>query len=122
MFLRFSMVFLTMVLSVVILLIAAQHPTGPNTVSFDDPVGFWISLGMLVAFFVPPLVLSFFNNLTVKVISAIYQSFIVIHFFILIPVGYLIPGVSISVIGTLGALVSIGSIFVTVLVGYKKRD
>jgi len=122
MFKRFSIVFLTMVLAIVALFLAAKHPTGPNTVSFDEPVGLWISLGMLVAFFLPPLIFSFFNNLAVKVISAIYQAFIVIKFLILIPVGFFVPGFSVIVIGVLGAIASICSIIVTVLVGLKKKN
>jgi len=34
---RFSMVFFTMVLAIVALLIAAKHPIGPTTVSYDEP-------------------------------------------------------------------------------------
>jgi|SRR5690625_2800344 len=121
MFTRVSMVFLTMVLAIVALFLATQHPTGPNTVSFDEPVGLLISLGMLVALFVPPLILSFFNHIAVKIISAIYQAFIVISFLILIPIGLFIPAFSIIVTGILGAIVSICSILVTVLVGQKER-
>lgn len=119
---RFSMVFLTMILAIVALLIATQHPTGPNTVSFDEPVGLMISLGMLVALFLPPFIFSFFNNLAVKIISAIYQAFIVISFLIIIPVGFFVPAFSLIIIGVLGAIVSICSIIVTILVGLKKKN
>jgi len=119
---RFSMVFLTMVFAIVALFIAAKYPTGPNTVSFDEPVGLLISLGMLVALFLPPLIFSFFNNLTIKVISAIYQAFIVISFLIIIPIGFFVPAFPIIIIGVLGAIVSICSIIVTILVGLKKKN
>ena len=119
---RVSMVFLTMVLAIVSLLIAAKYPTGPNTVSYDEPVGLWLSLGMLVALFLPPLTLSFFNHLAVKIISAIYQAFIVISFLALIPIGFLVPGFSVIVIGIVGTIVSIGSIITTIVVGLKKKD
>lgn len=121
---RFSMVFLTMVLAIVALLLAAKHPTGPNTVSFDEPEILWLSMGMLVVLFLPPLILSFFNNLAVKVISAIYQAFIVLSFIVLIPIGFIVPsgGFWVSVIGVVGAIVSICSIIVTILVGLKKRN
>src|SRR5690625_5263264 len=122
MFTRVSMVFLTMVLAIVALFLATKHPTGPNTVSFDEPVGLLISLGMLVALFLPPLIFSFFNNLAVKVISAIYQAFIVISFLIIVPVGFFVPAFSIIIIGVLGAIVSICSIIVTILVGLKKKN
>src|SRR5690625_3913067 len=95
MFTRVSMVFLTMVLAIIALFLATQHPTGPNTVSFDDPVSLLISLGMLVALFLPPLILSFFNHIAVKILSAIYQAFIIFCFLILISIGFFILSFSI---------------------------
>lgn len=56
---RVSMVLLTMVLAIIALFLAAKNPTGPNTVSFDEPFILWISLGILVVLFLPPLILSF---------------------------------------------------------------
>ncbi|WP_029191019.1 hypothetical protein [Ornithinibacillus scapharcae] len=114
---RFSMVFLTLVFAIVMLLLAAKNPTGPNTVSFDEPVALLLSLGTLVLLFVPPLILSFFNNFTVKIISAIYQGFVVLGYLILIPVGYLIPSTSVIVTAAFGAIISVCSIIVTILVG-----
>lgn len=119
---RVFMVFVTMVLAIVALFLATQHPTGPNTVSFDEPIGLWISLGMLIALFLPPLILSFFNNIVVKIISAIYQAFIVITFLSLMPIGFLVPSFAIIAVGSLGAIASICSIFVTVLVGRNKTS
>ncbi len=118
---RFSVVFLTMILAIIALLLATQYPTGPNTVSFDEPLGFWLSFGMLVLLFLPPLILSFFNNLAVKIISAVYQAFIVFSFLVLIPIGFIIPSFSIIAIGTAGTIIGICSIIMTILVGLKKR-
>ncbi|WP_339216020.1 hypothetical protein [Ornithinibacillus sp. FSL M8-0202] len=121
MFKKFLMVLLTLGLAIVTLLLAASNPTGPNTVSFDDPVGLWTSLGMLIVLFLPPLILSLFNHLAVKIISAIYQGFIVLTFFGLILVGLILPSVPIIVLGLLGVATSICSIIVTVSVGLKKE-
>ncbi|SER24126.1 hypothetical protein SAMN04487944_10229 [Gracilibacillus ureilyticus] len=122
MFKRFFMVFLTLILAIAALLLAAQYPTGPNTVSFDEPVPLLLSAGMLVLLFLPPLILSFFNNMVVKIISAIYQGFIVLSFLILIPIGLIIPSFWIIANAVAGAVVSISSIIVTILVGLKKRN
>lgn len=119
---RISMVFLTMVLAIIALLLAAKYPTGPNTVSFDEPVGFWIYFVMLIVLFLPPLILSFFNHLAVKIMSAIYQVFIVISFLGLIPVGFIIPSFWVITVGVIGTIVSICSIIITILVGLKKMD
>jgi len=118
---RLSMVFFTMVLAIIAALLAAKNPTGPNTVSFDEPVILLLSIGIIVVLFLPPLILSFFNHLAVKITSAIYQAFIVIGFLGLIPVGFLIPSFSVIIIGTLGTIVSICSIIITILVGLKER-
>lgn len=120
MILRFSGVFLTLILAIIALLIATQHPTGPNTVSFNEPVGLLISLGMLIALFLPPLIMSFFNHVIVKIFSTIYQSFIVISFLFIIPIGFLIPALSVIIIGMIGTFVSLGSILTTIFTGLKK--
>ena len=116
------MVLLTMILAIIALLLAAKNPTGPNTVSFDHPESLWLSLGMLIVLFLPPLILSFFNNLAVKVVSAIYQSFIVLTFLGLILVGFIIPSFWVTTIGVVGTIVSICSIIVTILAGLKTRN
>lgn len=117
---RSSMVLLTLVLAIIALFLAAKYPTGPNTVSFDEPVILWFTLGILVVLFLPPFILSLFNNLVVKIISAIYQAFIVLTFLGLIPVGLMIPSIWVIVIGVLGVITSIGSIIVTISVGLNK--
>jgi len=111
-----------MVLAVIAVLLAAKNPTGPNTVSFDEPAILWLSIGIIAVLFLPPLILSFFNNLAVKIISAIYQAFIVLSFIVLVPVGFIVPGLWVTVIGVVGTIVSICSIIVTISVGFKKRN
>lgn len=120
---RMSMVVLTMVLAVAALLVAAKHPTGPNAVSYDKPIEMWLSLGMMIVLFFPPLILSIFNNLAVKIISAIYQGFIALTFFGMIPIGFLVSDGSpwISMIGIIGTIVSICSMIVTILVDKKRK-
>ncbi|GGB46076.1 hypothetical protein F3157_08610 [Virgibacillus dakarensis] len=114
MFKRFLMVFLTLIIAVAAVLLAAKHPTGPNTVSFDEPAGLWISIGMIIALFLPPLILSLFTNRIVIILSAVYQAFVVIAFLGIIPIGFLFPNnLGVSIIVVLGALVSIASVVVT---------
>ncbi|WP_088051657.1 hypothetical protein [Virgibacillus dakarensis] len=114
MFKRFLMVFLTLIIAVAAVFLAAKHPTGPNTVSFDEPAGLWISIGMIIALFLPPLILSLFSNRAVIILSAVYQAFVVIAFLGIIPIGFLFPNnAGVSIIAGLGALVSIASVVVT---------
>src|SRR5699024_8674762 len=114
---RFLMLVFTLVLAVTAILIAAIHPTGPNTVSYDEPAGLWLSIGMVVVLF-----LSYFNHLVVKIISALCQLIIVLSFLTLIPIGIIAPnGFWLSMIGMIGTIVSILSIVVTIMVGLKSK-
>ncbi|RDW22101.1 hypothetical protein [Oceanobacillus chungangensis] len=119
---RLSMFLMIMILAIVALLLAAKNPTGPNTVSFDEPLNLLMSLGTLILLLLPPLILSFFNHLVLNIISAIYQAFIVLTFLGLIIVGFVIPSIWIIAIGTLGTIVGITSIVITILEGLKKVE
>jgi hypothetical protein len=119
---RLSMLLVMMILAVAALLLAAKNPTGPNTVSFDEPLNLLLSLGTLIVLLLPPLILSFFNHLALNIISAIYQAFIVLTFFGLIIVGFVIPNIWIIAIGALGTIMGISSIIVTVVQGVKKEN
>ncbi|MDF1509570.1 hypothetical protein PZE06_15620 [Robertmurraya sp. DFI.2.37] len=117
---RFSMALMIMVLAIIALLLAAKNPTGPNTVSFDDPLNLWFSLGTLIVLLLPPLILSFFNHPVLNIIFAIYQGFVVLTFLGLILVGFLIPSIWIILIGALGIVIGISSIVMSFLGGIRK--
>lgn len=119
---RFSMVFITLILAITALLLAAKYPTGPNTVSFDEPAIMWLNAGILVVLFLLPMIFSFFNLLVLRIISAIYQVFFVFGFLGLVLVGFMIPSIWVIVNGALGAIISMCSIIVTILVGSKKAN
>ncbi|WP_026560893.1 hypothetical protein AB3Z07_23020 [Metabacillus halosaccharovorans] len=118
---RFSMLIIT-ILAIGALLFAAKNPTGPNTVSFDEPLNLLMSLGTLIVLLLPPVILSFFNHLVLNIIFAIYQAFIVLTFLGLIIVGFVIPSSWLIAIGALGAIVGISSIVVTILDPGKKAN
>ncbi|MGY0694673.1 hypothetical protein ACW2QC_18145 [Virgibacillus sp. FSP13] len=114
MFKRFFMVVFTLVIAIAGVLLAAKHPTGPNTVSYDEPAGIWISIGIITVLFLPPLILTLFSNRVVRIIFTVYQAFVVITFLGIIPIGFLTPSnIGVSVIAIMGALVSIASVVVT---------
>ncbi|PAD66570.1 hypothetical protein CHH83_23275 [Bacillus sp. 7586-K] len=119
---RFCMVLITLILAITALLLAAKYPTGPNTVSFDEPAIMWLNAGILVVLFLLPLIFSFFNLLVLRIISAIYQVFFVFGFLGLVLVGFIIPSIWVILNGALGAIISICSIIVTILVGSKKAN
>ncbi|MFA3776241.1 hypothetical protein V2B35_14715 [Bacillus safensis] len=119
---RLSLVLLTLMMSIVVLLVAAKNSPGDNVISFDQPRILIISLGILVFLFIPPLVMSFFSNLIVRTISGVYQCFIVLSFLMLIPIGFLIPdGFLTIVVSIAGTLVSIASLIVTLIIDRNKN-
>ncbi|GKV57934.1 putative membrane protein YdeH [Sporosarcina sp. NCCP-2222] len=120
MVIRLSMLCLTLAIAISAVLLGAKYPTGPNTISFDQPILLVISIGMVVALFLPPLILAFFDHPVVRIISTIYQAFIVLAFVVLIPVGFFIPSVWVIGVGITGVLVSTGSVLATVITGTKR--
>ncbi|MCY7903773.1 hypothetical protein MOB40_02345 [Bacillus inaquosorum] len=119
---RFSLVFLTLIMSIIVVLVAAKNSPGDNVISFDEPIILMISIGIVVFLFIPPLVMSFFGNWVVRIISGVYQCFIVLTFMGLIPIGFLIPNGFLTILLSIaGTLVSIISVVVTLLIGRNKE-
>ncbi|APH67422.1 MULTISPECIES: hypothetical protein [Bacillus] len=119
---RFSLVFLTLIMSIIVLLVAGKDSPGDHVISFDEPIILMISIGIVIFLFIPPLAMSFFGNLVVRIISGVYQCFIVLTFLGLIPIGFLIPNGFLTIlVSVAGTLVSIASVAVTLCVGKNKK-
>ncbi|MHA6487654.1 hypothetical protein [Bacillus cabrialesii] len=119
---RFCLVLLTLMMSIVVMLVAAKNSPGDHVISFDEPIILMISIGIVVFLFIPPLVMSFFGNLIVRIISGVYQCFIVFAFMGGIPIGFLIPNGFLTILFSIvGTLVSIASVVVTLLIGRNKE-
>ncbi|MHC5563521.1 hypothetical protein ACYSN5_13345 [Bacillus spizizenii] len=119
---RFSLVFLTLIMSIIVLLVAGKDSPGDHVISFDEPIILMISFGIVIFLFIPPLAMSFFGNLVVRIISGVYQCFIVLTFLGLIPIGFLIPNGFLTIlVSVAGTLVSIASVAVTLCVGKNKK-
>ncbi|WP_329470875.1 hypothetical protein [Exiguobacterium sp. 9-2] len=111
---RLTFVCVTLCVAIVAVLVAARHSTG-NTISFKEPLSLYIAIGLIVVLFLPPFILSFFENPVLKIVNVIYQSLIVFSFVGLIPVGFLIPdGSSTLIVAVLGTVASLTSVIVTV--------
>lgn len=118
---RFFLVFLTLIMSVFAVFAAAEEAPGDQVISFDEPMILLISLGIILCLFIPPLVMSFFGSLIVRIISGVYQCFIVLTFAGLIPIGFLIPHGFLTILAAvLGTLVSLASVAVTLFIGRNK--
>ncbi|MGG0777396.1 hypothetical protein ABE060_19550 [Bacillus rugosus] len=119
---RLSLVFLTLIMSIVVVLMVAKDSPGDNVISFNEPIILMISIGIVVFLFIPPLAMSFFGNWVVRIISGVYQCFIVLTFMGLIPIGFLIPNGFLTILVSIGGtIVSIASVVVTLLIGKNKE-
>lgn len=108
-------------MSVFAVFAAAEEAPGDHVISFDEPMILLISLGIILCLFIPPLVMSFFGSLIVRIISGVYQCFIVLTFAGLIPIGFLIPHGFLTILAAvLGTLVSLASVAVTLFIGRNK--
>ncbi|KJJ41070.1 membrane protein [Bacillus subtilis] len=119
---RFCLVFLTLIMSIAVVLAAAKDSPGDNVISFDQPIILMISIGIIVFLFIPPLAMSFFGNWVVRIISGVYQCFIVLTFLGLIPIGFLIPNGFLTILVSIaGTLISIASVVVTLFIDRNKE-
>nr|WP_306584224.1 hypothetical protein [Exiguobacterium sp. SL14] len=72
-----------------------------------------MAIGLIVVLFLPPFILSFFEQPILKIINVVYQSLIVFSFVGLVPVGFLIPnGSSTIIVAILGTVASLASVIV----------
>ncbi|WP_111289846.1 hypothetical protein [Bacillus safensis] len=111
---RFLFIFSTLLMAILVLYIASKNSPGKNTISLDEPILFILSAGMVIFFFIPPLVMSFFDQIVVRVISGTYQCFILLLFLGLIPISFLIPNGGLTfLVAILGCLLSLFSIIFT---------
>jgi len=106
------LVFLTMCSAVALLFIASKNAVGDHVTSLEEPVAFRISVIMTIVLFLPPLILSFFNHSLINIINVVYQTFIVLTFIGLIPIGFMIPnGMTTTLFSFIGTILSVFSIW-----------
>ncbi|MBB4826273.1 hypothetical protein HNO89_003532 [Sporosarcina luteola] len=110
---------LTFAFAIIAVLLRANYPTGPHTITFDQSILLIMSIGTVVMLFIKPIILAFFDHMTFRIVSAIYQAFLAIIFLGLMLVGFLFPSVWVIVIGIGGAIVNIGSIIAKMVAGTK---
>lgn len=106
------LVFLTMCSAVTLLFIASKNAVGDQVISLEEPVAFRISVIMTIVLFLPPLILSFFNHPLINIINVVYQSFIVLTFIGLMPIGFMIQnGMTTTLFSFIGTILSVFSIW-----------
>lgn len=115
MFKKHSMIGITLIIAILTILIAARHPTGPNTVSYDDPLGLLISIGLVIILFMPIYLLTLSTRPMFKILCTICLLIVVLAFLGLIPIGLMFPEqLLVTIIAGLGVTTSGASIIVTI--------
>jgi len=111
---RLKLLGILLLLSVITLLFVANFQKDTNTISINDPNVIKASLILLLVSFVPPVLLSFFNNRFSRMFSFYYQFIFLLGFLVLIPIGlFSFKGIPITILATCGVIISLWSLSVT---------
>ena len=70
---RITFIILAILSTIVCLFLAAMHPTGPNTVTFEQPYLFTLNIIIMVLVALPSLVLAIYDYMSFRISSAILQ-------------------------------------------------
>ena len=80
---RITFIILAILSTIVCLFLAAMHPTGPNTVTFEQPYLFTLNIIIMVLVALPSLVLAIYDYMSFRISSAILQFLGAISWFFL---------------------------------------
>ena len=81
---RITFIILAILSTIVCLFLAAMHPTGPNTVTFEQPYLFTLNIIIMVLVALPSLVLAIYDYMSFRISSAILQFLGAISWFFFI--------------------------------------
>ncbi len=82
---RITFIILAILSTIVCLFLAAMHPTGPNTVTFEQPYLFTLNIIIMVLVALPSLVLAIYDYMSFR-ISAILQFLGAVSWFFIIDI------------------------------------
>ncbi|AYW45283.1 hypothetical protein LQF61_05250 [Tetragenococcus koreensis] len=103
-----------LILSIATLLFVANFQKDTNTISINEPNVIKASVIMIIIFFLPPILLSFFNNRFSRMFSFYYQIIFLLGFLALVPIGlFSFRGIPITILASCGAIVSLWSLLIT---------
>lgn len=85
-----------------------------NDLSPEQQMTLFISMGLIVVLFIPPLVMSLFKHKVVSYVNIAYQTLIVVSFLGTLPIGFMLPNgtftIIVALLGTGASLLSINTI------------
>lgn len=108
---------LTCSVAIGVILIVAKYPTSPKAATYDDLFGLLVTISIVVILFVPLFIMSLFHHIVAKIIASLYQLIIFIMFCAVVAISnFAIEGtLVIKSIGTIGMVITLCSIAVTLL-------
>ncbi|CCE58202.1 membrane spanning protein [Staphylococcus argenteus] len=119
---RITFIILAILSTIVCLFLAAMHPTGPNTVTFQQPYLFTLNIIMMILVALPALVLAIYDNMSFRVSSAILQILGAISWFFLSFILSLSQFTSFTVGSFITSIILFVSSIITLAIGGKSVD
>ncbi|ATY56041.1 TPA: hypothetical protein ACGI1V_000681 [Staphylococcus argenteus] len=119
---RITFIILSILSTIVCLFLAAMHPTGPNTVTFEQPYLFTLNIIMMILVALPALVLAIYDNMSFRVSSAILQILGAISWFFLSFILSLSQFTSFTVASFITSIILFVSAIITLAIGGKSVD
>ncbi|WP_047432770.1 hypothetical protein [Staphylococcus argenteus] len=119
---RITFIILAILSTIVCLFLAAMHPTGPNTVTFQQPYLFTLNIIMMILVALPALVLAIYDNMSFRVSSAILQILGAISWFFLSFILSLSQFTSFTVGSFITSIILFVSAIITLAIGGKSVD
>ncbi|GAJ98938.1 hypothetical protein [Geomicrobium sp. JCM 19055] len=107
-----------------LILVIASEQLGPNGVSYTNPLHLIQTLGFISLVFVIPVILALFHQLVIRIISGIYQLFLVfVYLFVVLSMVIATDGILLILVSIICTLVCLTSAIVTFAVrtGRSKR-
>lgn len=119
---RITFIILAILSTIVCLFLAAMHPTGPNTVTFQQPYLFTLNIIMMILVSLPALVLAIYDNMSFRVSSAILQILGAISWFFLSFILSFSQFTSFTVGSFITSIILFVSAIITLAIGGKSVD
>ncbi|HDJ2888302.1 TPA: hypothetical protein PP861_000722 [Staphylococcus aureus] len=117
---RITFIILSILSTIVCLFLAAMHPTGPNTITFEQPYLFTLNIIIMVLVALPSLVLAIYESFRIS--SAILQFLGAISWFFLSLILSLTQFTPFTLASFITSIILFASTIITLSIGGKSVD
>lgn len=119
---RITFIILAILSMIVCLFLAAMHPTGPNTITFEQPYLFTLNIIIMVLVALPSLVLAIYDYMSFRISSAILQFLGAISWFFLSLILSLTQFTPFTLASFITSIILFVSAIITLAIGGKSVD